>query len=68
MFLKHHSKPYDADFVFVEIDKMLLSCYSFIETTKPREKTPKSIMTSYEFSGTLRTGSHFFSNEDAWKL
>lgn len=37
MFLKHYSKPYDADFVFVEIDKMLVSSYFFIETKKPRE-------------------------------
>lgn len=25
-------------------------------------------MTSYTFIGTLRTGEHFFFNEDAWKL
>lgn len=37
MFLKHYSKPYDADFVFVEIDKMLVSSYFFIETKKTRE-------------------------------
>lgn len=39
--LKQNSKPFDADFVFEEIDKMIVSCYSFIETTKPREKNPE---------------------------
>ena len=34
MFLKHYSKPYDADFVSVEIDKMLVSSYFFFETKK----------------------------------
>lgn len=37
MFLKHYSKPYDANFVLVEIDKMLVSSYFFIETKKTRE-------------------------------
>lgn len=41
LFLKQNSKPFDADFVLEEIDKMIVSCYSFIETTKPREKNPE---------------------------
>lgn len=51
MFLKYSSKSYDADFVYAEKDKMLMSCLFFNETTKPRElkKKIKLIMTSYIF-------------------
>lgn len=40
--LKHYSKPYHADFSFVEIDKMLMLIFFFNETTNPREIKKKS--------------------------